>query len=183
MNTHSEYLNQVQDYSLEHVETFYNNATIYHQAAHTRIDAYFCRLTEEIEHNVRVPVSKELKEYVNRPQGAKTLIDILTEDGFSPFRAQRVRDMINLFLRTAKKYASHPSAQKILLLLFARIRNEFYTSISGLIDEGESPHTIMEYIRTKIVLPIMDTLNTNGAHDLYLNFTEDHIYGMIFLLM
>ena len=182
MNTHSEYLNQVHDYSLEHVETFYNNATIYHQAARTRMDAYFCRLAEEIEHNVRVPVSKELKEYVNRPQGAKTLIDKLAEDGFSPFRVQHARNMINLFLRTARKYASHPSAQKILLLLFARIRNEFNTSIRGLIDEGVPSHTIMEYIRAKIVLPIMDTLNSNGAHDLYLNFTEDHIYGIIFLL-
>lgn len=40
----------------------------------------------------------------------------------------------------------------------------------------------MDQLRQKIVNPIMATLDEGGAHDQYLNFTEDHIYGMIYYL-
>ena len=40
----------------------------------------------------------------------------------------------------------------------------------------------MQQVHEKIVVPISDMLNANGAYDTYLNFNEDHIYGMIYYL-
>ena len=64
----------------------------------------------------------------------------------------------------------------------ARIKNEFITNIYPLIEDSTPQRTIMEQIRTKIVRPIMETLNADGAFDEHLCFTEDHIYGMLYYL-
>ena len=87
-----------------------------------------------------------------------------------------------MYAKIAMQYDCYPSAQKIIHSLFARIKHEFDDNIFPLI-EGQQPlNIVMERIREKIVIPIRDMLEANGAHDSVLGFNEDHIYGMIYYL-
>ena len=87
-----------------------------------------------------------------------------------------------MYAKLAFQYDCYPSAQKIFHSLFARIKHEFDTSIFPLIEQKQPLNTVMEQIRLKIVIPIRDMLETNGAYDKYMGLNEDHIYGMIYYL-
>lgn len=154
----------------------------YASAAGSRMDSYFQSLMQEIESHVKAEVLEELKEYTTKLDGTKDVEEKLTDGGFRPSRIEEAKRMKEMYAKKAMQYDCYPSAQKIILYLFAQIKHEFNTSIFPLIEDGESLRTVMEQLRTKIVRPIMQSLDANGAHDRYLNFTDDHIYGMIYYL-
>lgn len=136
----------------------------------------------KISSNTRTPVKEELMEYTNRLDSNPHIEDIFLPAGFTASSIQEAGRNMNIFTRKAKQYICYPSAQNIILLLMARIKNEFKTNIYPLIEHGTSLCTIMAQIRSRIVLPIMETLNADGAFDEHLCFTEDHIYGMLYYL-
>ena len=154
----------------------------YASAAGSRMDSYFQSLMQEIESHVKAEVLEELKEYTTKLDGTKDVEEKLTDGGFRHSRIEEAKRMKEMYAKKAMQYDCYPSAQKIILYLFAQIKHEFNTSIFPLIEDGESLRTVMEQLRTKIVKPIMQSLDANGAHDRYLNFTDDHIYGMIYYL-
>ena len=174
--------NTYQESKIENVDTLYNNATIYQQCAVSRLSAYFKRLTEEVSTNTRAPVKEELMEYTNRLDSNPRIENKLLAAGFTASSIKEAGRNMNTFCRKAKQYICYPSAQNIILLLLARIKNEFITNIYPLIENGIPQRTIMEQIRSRIVRPIMETLNADGAFDEHLCFTEDHIYGMLYYL-
>ena len=174
--------NTYQESKIENVDTLYNNATIYHQCVVTRLSAYFKRLTEEVSSNTRAPVKEELMEYTNRLDSNPVIEDKLLAAGFTASSMREAGHNMNTFTRKAKQYICYPSAQNIILLLMSRIKNEFNTNIYPLIEDSTPQRTIMAQIRSRIVLPIMDTLNADGAFDEHLCFTDDHIYGMLYYL-
>ena len=174
--------NTYQESKIENVDTLYNNATIYHQCVVTRLSAYFKRLTEEVSSNTRAPVKEELMEYTNRLDSNPGIEDKLLAAGFTASSMREAGHNMNTFTRKAKQYICYPSAQNIILLLMSRIKNEFNTNIYPLIEDSTPQRTIMAQIRSRIVLPIMDTLNADGAFDEHLCFTDDHIYGMLYYL-
>ena len=173
--------NTYQESTIENVDTLYNNPTIYQQCATTRLSNYFKRLTEEVSSNTRATVKEELMEYTNRLDSNPHIEEKLMAAGFTASSIQEA-GRNKTFTRKAKQYICYPSAQNIILLLMARIKNEFNTNIYPLIEHSTPLCTIMEQIRSRIVLPIMGTLNTDGAFDEHLCFTEDHIYGMLYYL-
>ena len=148
----------------------------------SRMDSYFQSLLDEIEQHSTAETIEELKAYNTKLDGTKDVEEKLTDGGFRPLRIEEAKRMKEMYAKKATQYDCYPSAQKIILYLFAQIKHEFNTSIFPLIEDGEELRTVMEQIRTKIVKPIMRTLDDNGAHDRYLNFTDDHIYGMIYYL-
>lgn len=176
------YNNTYQESTFKQVETLYNNATVYQQCATTRLEAYFKRLNQEISCGVSTPVTEELMEYTNSLDNNPQIEDKLQAAGFTPSSIRDAKRNMKTFTRKALQYISYPSAQNIILLLMSRIKNDFNTVIYPQIEAATPLRTIMEQIRTKIVLPIMDTLNTNGAYDEHLCLTHDHIYGMLYYL-
>lgn len=158
------------------------NNNFYTSANPSRMDFYFKSLLEEIENGITADVFEDLEFYRTRLDGKKDVEEKLTDGGFKPLRIKEAKRYKEMYRKVAEKYDCYPSAQKIFLALFARIKHEFDTSIFPLIEKQTELNIVMEQLRYKIVIPIMDTLEQNGRYDQYLNFTEDHIYGMIYYL-
>ena len=126
--------------------------------------------------------SKTSDYYQTKLEGTKDVEEKLTDGGFRPSRIAEAKRLKEMYAKIAMQYDCYPSAQKIIHSLFARIKHEFDDNIFPLI-EGQQPlNIVMERIREKIVIPIRDMLEANGAHDSVLGFNEDHIYGMIYYL-
>ena len=148
----------------------------------TRMDAYFRQLLEEIEKGVKAEVFDDLDYYRTKLDGQKDVEEKLADGGFRPSKIKEAQRLKEMYAKLAFQYDCYPSAQKIFHSLFARIKHEFDTSIFPLIEQKQPLNKVMEQIRFKIVIPIRDMLETNGAYDKYLGLNEDHIYGMIYYL-
>ena len=154
----------------------------YGTALPTRMDAYFQSLLKEIENGITEDVFDALDYYKTKLDGTKDLEEKLTDGGFRPSRIAEAIRLKEMFAKIAMRYDCYPSAQKIIHSLFARIKHEFDDNIFPLIERQEPLNIVMEQIRERIVIPIRDMLEANGAHDTVLGFNEDHIYGMIYYL-
>ena len=157
--------------------TFYNNTP-----PQSRMDTYFQKLLKEIEEGITSDVFDELKYYQTKLDGTKGMEQKLIDGGFRLSRIQEATQLKEMYAKIATKYDCYPSAQRIIQLLFARIKHEFDASIFPLIEQQQAINIVMQQVHEKIVVPISDMLNANGAYDTYLNFNEDHIYGMIYYL-
>ncbi len=157
--------------------TFYNNTP-----PQSRMDTYFQKLLKEIEEGITSDVFDELKYYQTKLDGTKGMEQKLIDGGFRLSRIQEATQLKEMYAKIATKYDCYPSAQRIIQLLFARIKHEFDASIYPLIEQQQAINIVMQQVHEKIVVPISDMLNANGAYDTYLNFNEDHIYGMIYYL-
>ena len=155
---------------------------IHNAVVRSRMDTYFQRLIEEIQQNVKAEIIDELLYYTTEKDGTLGMERKLTDGGFREESILEALKQKEFYAKKSNRYDCYPSAQKIFLLLFARIKNEFNTSIYPLIEAQQPLPVVMSQLRQKIVNPIMDMLDAHGAHDQYLNFTEDHIYGMIYYL-
>ena len=155
---------------------------VYNAALPTRMDTYFQCLIKEIKKNVKAEIIDELLYYTTKQDGSLGMERKLVDGGFCHDSIMEALKQKEFYAKKSMRYDCYPSAQQIFLLLFARIKNEFNTSIYPLIKAQQPLPVVMVELRQKIINPIMDMLNANGAHDQYLNFTEDHIYGMIYYL-
>jgi len=155
---------------------------IHNAVVPSRMDTYFQRLIEEIQQNVKAEIIDELLYYTTEKDGTLGMERKLTDGGFREESILEALKQKEFYAKKSMRYDCYPSAQKIFLLLFARIKNEFNTSIYPLIEAQQPLPVVMSQLRQKIVNPVMDMLDAHGAHDQYLNFTEDHIYGMIYYL-
>lgn len=158
------------------------NNTFFNSGTGTRMDAYFRQLLEEIEKGVKAEVFEALDYYRTKLDGRKDVEEKLADGGFRPSKIREAQRLKEMYAKLAFQYDCYPSAQKIFHSLFARIKHEFDTSIFPLIEQKQPLNTVMEQIRLKIVIPIRDMLETNGAYDKYMGLNEDHIYGMIYYL-
>ena len=154
----------------------------YGTALPTRMDAYFQSLLKEIENGITEDVFDALDYYKTKLDGTKDLEEKLTDGGFRPSRIAEAKRLKEMFAKIAMRYDCYPSAQKIIHSLFARIKHEFDDNIFPLIESQQPLNIVMKQIRERIVIPIRDMLEANGAHDTVLGFNEDHIYGMIYYL-
>ena len=174
--------NTSEEKTYQHVDDYYDHPTIYRLERGTRMDTYFQRLIEEIQQNVKAEIIDELLYYTTEKDGTLGMERKLTDGGFREESILEALKQKEFYAKKSMRYDCYPSAQKIFLLLFARIKNEFNTSIYPLIEAQQPLPVVMSQLRQKIVNPVMDMLDAHGAHDQYLNFTEDHIYGMIYYL-
>lgn len=162
-----------------------NAKNVYHYysvSGLSRMGTYFQRLMEEIQKNVTDDIIEDLLFYKTKLDGTKDVEEKLSDGGFQQSKIQEAVRLKEMYAKKALLYDCYPSAQKINLTLFARIKHEFDDTIFPLIKQGQPLAVVMQQIRMKIVIPIMELIEENGAHDEYLNYTEDHIYGMIYYL-
>lgn len=175
--------NSFQENQISKVGNYYQNATFEGMgSASTRMGSYFQKLLDEIRGEVKDEVIDELLWYKTKLDGKKDMEEKLTDGRFRPAKIMEAKHFKEMYAKKALQYDCYPSAQKINLTLFARIKHEFDTSVYPLIEQGKPLNEVMCQIREKIVSPIMELIETSGTHDEYLNYTEDHIYGMIYYL-
>lgn len=179
--------NSYNETTLQHVDSFNPAATTvnnnhYHNSNSSRLASDFERLRQEILKGVKQETIEELKYYITKLPGTKSAEEKLTDGGFKTSFIREAIRLKDLYARRATMYQDYPSAQQINLDLFSRIRHEFDDTIFPIIEGGADLSSVMQQIRTKIVNPIMQLLNENGAYDEHLHYSEDHIYGMIYYL-
>lgn len=177
--------NTYQQNNVESTGSFNPNATTvnyYYKQSQSRLGSYFERLEQEILKNVNEEVIEELIFYKTKLNGTRGLERKLQDGNFKQSKINDAIRLKELYAKKATKFECYPSAQRINLDLFARIKHEFETNITPLIEEETPLKTVMSEVREKIVKPIMALINENGAHDMYLQYNEDHIYGMIYYL-
>lgn len=160
--------------------TTVNNNNYYRNS--TRMASDFEKLREEILKDVKRETIEELNYYITKLPGTKSAEEKLIDGGFRPSRIDEAIRLKELYAKKAMQYDCYPSAQQINLDLLSRIKHEFDDSIFPLIVVQHDLSIVMQQIRSKIVNPIMQMLNENGASDEHLHYTEDHIYGMIYHL-
>lgn len=162
------------------VDTIVNNN--YGIGGPTRMSSDFEKLRQEIRKEVRSEIIEELVYYITELPGTKSVEEKLTDGGFSQAKIQEAIRQKELYAKRAEKYSCYPAAQQIFFDLFSNIKNEFYSSIFPLIEEGQPLNTVMQAVRNNIVKPLSKLINENGAFDSHLHLSEDHIYGMIYYL-
>ncbi len=148
----------------------------------SRLSATFERLEQEILNNTTQEVIDELLMYTTKLDGTKGLEEKLQDGGFQKMFIQKAIIQKEMYAKRATKYECYPAAQKIILSLFARIKNEFDIKIYPMISKGADVSSIMQEVHKQIVSPILQMIETNGANDQSLYFNMDHIYGMIYYL-
>ena len=178
--------NSYNETTLQHVDSFNPGATTvtnnYNYSSNSRLASDFERLRQEILKGVKQETIEELKYYITKLPGTRSAEEKLTDGGFKTSFIREAIRLKDLYARRATMYQDYPSAQQINLDLFSRIRHEFDDTIFPIIEGGADLSSVMHQIRTKIVNPIMQLLNENGAYDEHLHYSEDHIYGMIYYL-
>lgn len=179
--------NSYNETTLQHVDSFNPVATTvnnnYNYSSNSsRLASDFERLRQEILKGVKQETIEELKYYITKLPGTRSAEEKLTDGGFKTSFIREAIRLKDLYARRATMYQDYPSAQQINLDLFSRIRHEFDDTIFPIIEGGADLSSVMQQIRTKIVNPIMQLLNENGAYDEHLHYSEDHIYGMIYYL-
>ena len=139
------------------------------------------RLAEEIRGNIKDDVFEDLLFYNTKLDGTKGLEEKLIDGHFGRTRITVATRQKEMYAKKATKYECYPSAQQINFSIFGRIKNDFDTYVSPLIETDTPLKEIMKVVREKIVSPIREIIE-NGANDEYLQYTFDHIYGMIYYL-
>lgn len=148
----------------------------------TRMSSYFRQLHEEVKNKTTRDIIQELLEYKTKLDGTKGMEEKLKDGGFSESFIQVALRKKEQYAKKAMQFDCYPSAQEINLLIFIDIMDLFTIYVEPLIKRREPVETVMQCIHEKVVNPIMDKINVNGAEDQDLRYTPNHIYGMIYYL-
>lgn len=148
----------------------------------TRLSSYFRQLHEEVKNKTTRDIIEELLEYKTKLDGTKGMEEKLKDGGFSDAFIRSALRKKQQYAKKAMQFDCYPSAQEINLLIFIDIMDLFTIYVEPLIKRCEPVETVMQCIHEKVVNPIMDKINVNGAEDQDLRYTPNHIYGMIYYL-
>jgi len=148
----------------------------------TRMSSYFRQLHEEVKNKTTRDIIQELLEYKTKLDGTKGMEEKLKDGGFSESFIKVALRKKEQYAKKAMQFDCYPSAQEINLLIFIDIMDLFTIYVEPLIKRREPVETVMQCIHEKVVNPIMDKINVNGAEDQDLRYTPNHIYGMIYYL-
>ncbi len=148
----------------------------------SRLGQRFKRLKEEVEKDIRYNAFIEDFISYNTELDGKSMPDKLADGGFSQQEIARATYKKHQYSKKLEKNKLYETAQRIDLELFAMINLKFETYVEPLIREGVEKRVIMESVTEKIVMPIFSLINQDGQDDTFLNYTVDHISGMIFFL-
>lgn len=177
--------NTFHDAHMENVQNYAPNAkeinNLNFNGKSSRYVSRLQRLAEEIRGEIKEDVFEDLRFYNTKLDGTKDLEQKLIDGHFGRTRITVATRQKEMYAKKATKYECYPSAQQINFSIFGRIKNDFDTYITPLIETNTPINDIMKVVREKIVSPIMEIIE-NGANDDYLQYTADHIYGMIYYL-
>lgn len=141
----------------------------------TRMSSYFRQLHEEVKNKTTRDIIQELLEYKTKLDGTKGMEEKLKDGGFSDSFIKAALRKKEQYAKKAMQFDCYPSAQEINLLIFIDIMDLFTIYVEPLIKRCEPVETVMQCIHEKVVNPIMDKINVNGAEDQDLRYTPNHI--------
>lgn len=149
---------------------------------YTRLKRLFDALCSEFTKNEKLT---EVCEELNRYLTEKDTIGLekkLFDAGYKEDYILDALEQKEYFSKKLYHYKEYDSAQKIYVDLLALIKTSFQDYIYPLIEEKATDSEIKSAIREKVINPIIEILNIDGAQDNVLNLNAEEVKGMIFYL-
>ena len=106
----------------------------------------------------------------------------LKDGGFNNSYIDNAFEQKEFFAKKLYRYQEFESAQRIYVELLALIKTNFQDYISPLIASNGTYEIINSEVREKVINPIIDMLNSDGANDDILNLNAEEVRGMLYYL-
>ena len=153
------------------------------QRSNERLMRLFMRLKKEAEENRQIDILRdEIERYQTQLPGTKGLEEKLTDGGFSRSDIEEALLDKQYFFKKATKYQYYESAQLINSFLYAKVKNLFNIHIKPMIESDSFLDPIQTAVYDRIIQPIMQEIESEGADDTCLCYTEDDIFGILYYL-
>ena len=110
-------------------------------------------------------------------------IEIINEV-FTPTQKaiDKARRQKQSYAKKATKYQYYEMANKIDNYLFAIVSDHFDREVLPLIEDEKPLREINQAVYDKVIVPVMEELNTVGDSDTCLCYTLDDVFGMLYYL-
>lgn len=180
--------NRYEDVRMENVSS-YNPAAkkvIINQtsiAPQSRLASWFARLQEDFKNDVRLQKKMDdIMRYRTKLRHTIGLEQKLLDGGFSKKAIDKARRQKQSYAKKATKYQYYEMANKIDNYLFAIVSDHFDREVLPLIEDEKPLREINQAVYDKVILPVMEELNTVGDSDTCLCYTLDDVFGMLYYL-
>ena len=180
--------NRYEDVRMEHVGS-YNPAAkkvIINQtpiAPQSRLASWFARLQEDFKNDVRLQKKMDdIMRYRTKLRHTIGLEQKLLDGGFPKKAIDKARRQKQSYAKKATKYQYYEMANKIDNYLFAIVSDHFDREVLPLIEDEKPLREINQAVYDKVIVPVMEELNTVGDSDTCLCYTLDDVFGMLYYL-
>ena len=106
----------------------------------------------------------------------------LLDGGFPKKAIDKARRQKQSYAKKATKYQYYEMANKIDNYIFAIVSDHFDREVLPLIEDEKPLREINQAVYDKVILPVMEELNTVGDSDTCLCYTLDDVFGMLYYL-
>ena len=180
--------NHYKDVTMEHVGS-YNPAArevnIFQtsQTPQSRLVSWFAKLQEDFKNDVRLQKKMDdIMRYRTKLPRTIGLERKLQDGGFPKSAIDKARRQKQSYAKKATKFQYFEMATTIDNYLFAIVSDHFDREVLPLIEDEKPLREINQAVYNKVVLPVMEELNTVGDGDTCLCYTLDDIFGMLYYL-
>lgn len=152
-------------------------------APQSRLASWFARLQEDFKNDVRLQKKMDdIMRYRTKLRHTIGLEQKLLDGGFPKNAIDKARRQKQSYAKKATKYQYYEMANKIDNYLFAIVSDHFDREVLPLIEDEKPLREINQAVYDKVVVPVMEELNTVGDSDTCLCYTLDDVFGMLYYL-
>ena len=153
-----------------------------HSSSNTRLRRLFEALYNEVQNDEKLQnICEELNRYLTESDTIG-LEQKLIDGGFNENSILEATKQKEYFSKKLYKFQEYESAQYIYVDLLALIKANFEDYVYPLLQTKPSLLELNSELRSRIVDPIVNTLNNDGSDDNILNLNVEEVKGMIFYL-
>lgn len=180
--------NRYEDVRMEQVGSYNPNAkeVHIHQSAtnhNNRLVTWLRKLKEQVDNNIQIQEKMDnIRRYHTRLPHTLGLKRKLQDGGFTKTVIDKACRLKQGYAKKATKYQYYEMANRIDDYLFAIVSNHFDVYVLPLIEAEKPLSEINQAVYEKVIIPVVDELNVNGAEDTSLCYTTDDIFGMLYYL-
>lgn len=173
-------MEQVGSYNPAAKKVIVNQTSI---APQSRLASWFARLQEDFKNDVRLQKKMDdIMRYRTKLRHTIGLEQKLLDGGFPKKAIDKARRQKQSYAKKATKYQYYEMANKIDNYLFAIVSDHFDREVLPLIEDEKPLREINQAVYDKVVVPVMEELNTVGVSDTCLCYTLDDVFGMLYYL-
>lgn len=180
--------NRYDDVKIHQVGSYNPNAKEVHihqqeGGKNSRMASWFRKLKEEIDHDVKLQKKMDdIMRYRTKLPHTLGLKRKLQDGGYTKTAIDKACRLKQGYAKKATKYQYYEMANRIDDYLFAIVSNRFDDYVYPLIENQRPLADIKQAVSEQVILPVMKELNENGADDIYLCYTADDLFGMLYYL-
>lgn len=157
----------------------------FYQAAdhNNRLVTWLRKLQEQVDNDVQIQEKMDnIRRYHTKLPRTLGLKRKLQDGGFTKTAIDKACRLKQGYAKKATKYQYYEMANRIDDYLFAIVSNHFDIYVLPLIKAEKPLEEINQAVYEKVIKPVVNELNVNGAEDTCLCYTIDDIFGMLYYL-